>query len=353
MGIDDNTATDESMQGVTDKLESILFERPNEEEPKQAEEDEGSEDAIVDELPEDADSDSEEDEGSDEEGLEDIAEDLTLAGYLGIDDERIVEGEGGQYMFNAIIDGETKPVPLSDLAASYQLQGHVNNKSMALETERKEFDEGKNQAIQELQQRVQGVSKLSELAEQELVGEYNSIDWDRLRTEDPANWTALRQEYAERAQKIQQVQKLSAEESQRIQAEQAEKFKVEADKYFAEQQRAMIADNPEWADNSVRTEKLSEIKHFLSNYGFTEQDAQGVNDHRLIRLIKDAQAYRSGKAAVSKKRVKKDLPKFQKPGSNRGNAESLAKAREVKARKAKAKKTGRVQDVAASILDRM
>ena len=342
-------ATEKSMQDNANDLEALLYPETQEAEPEVIEEDEGSEDAL--ELPEDTDSDSE-DEGS-EEGLEEIAEDLTLAGYLGIDDDRIVESEDGQYMFNAIIDGETKPVPLSELAASYQLQGHVNNKSMALESERKEFDEVKTQVAQELQQRVQGVSKLGELAEQELVGDYNAINWDALRAEDPANWTALRQEFAEKAQKIQQVQQLAKEEGERLQAETQQKFQQQAEEYFKGELKAMIADNPEWADDTVRATKMSEIKSFLTNYGFTEADAQGVNDHRLIRLIKDAQAYRSGKKAAETKRTGKQLPKFQKPGSNRGNAASLAKARDVKARRNKAKKTGHVNDVAASILDRM
>jgi hypothetical protein len=348
MGIE--PATEKSMQDNASDLEALLYPEAQEDEPIVTDDDEALDDG--EDLPEDGDSDSEDDEGSDEEGLEQIAEDLSLAGYLGVDDERIVETEDG-YVLNAIIDGETKQVPLSELASSYQLQGHVNNKSMALETERKEFDEVKNQVAAELQQRLQGVSKLGELAEQELVGEYNSINWDTLRTEDPANWTALRQEYAERAQKIQQVQSLAKEEGERLQAEGQQKFRQEAGEYHARELKALIADNPTWADDTVRATKVGEIRSFLSNYGFTEEDAEGVNDHRLIRLIKDAQAYKSGKKAAETKRVGKKLPKFQKPGGSRDTSANMANARKAKALKAKRKTSGKVQDVAASILDRM
>lgn len=345
------TATVETMQDNADRLEQLLYpEESQDAEPNEDAEEEVTEDAI--ELPEDGDSDSEDEEGS--EGLDDIAEgeDLTLADYLGIDDERIVVGDDGVPLFNAIIDGETKQVPLKDLAANFQLQSHVNNKSMALEEQRKEFEGVREQVAQELQQRVQGVTKLGELAENELVSEYNSIDWNTLRTQDPANWTALRQEYAERAQKVQQVKDLAREEGLRLQQETQAKFKEAADEYFSGELRSMIADNPEWADETVRSSAMTEMRSFMTRYGFTEADAQGVNDHRLIRLIKDAKAYRDGKKTAETKRVNKKLPKFQKPGG-KTNAANLAKARNAKALKAKVKKTGHVKDVAASIIDRM
>lgn len=337
-------------QDIAKRVEAALF--PSSE-PDVTGDEEVLEDA--DKLPKDDDSDSDGEEGS--EGLDDIAnpEDMTLAGYLGLDDDRIVVDEDGSVHFNAIIDGETKKVPLKDLAANYQLQGHVNNKSMALETQRKEFEEVKGRVVQELQQRVQGVSQLAEFAETELLREYQSIDWNRLRQEDPANWTALRQEFAERAQRVKQIKELSGEETTRLQTEQAEEFQRKAGEYFASQLKAMIADNPTWADESVRKVKVGEMRKFLvDNYGFTEQDALGINDHRLVRLIKDAQAFRQGtKKAEEKRVVAKPLPKFQKPGASKVQTQHLAKARQQKALKAQARKTGSTKDIAAAIESRM
>ena len=348
-----DTATDPSMQAAASKLEGLLF-------PEDAPESEELEDIQDDEVLEDGESlplenDSEsEDDGSEEDDLGEIAEgdELSLADYLGIDEDRIVVGEDGQPLFNAIIDGETQQVPLKDLAKNFQLQSYTNNKSIALETERKEFEEVRERAASELSQRLTGVEKLTELAEGELVNEYNSIDWDTLRQTDPANWTAYRQEYAERARKIQEVKSLAQQEQQRLADENQAKFKESANEYYQGELRSMIADNPEWADESKRNADMSEMKSFITRYGFTESDANGVNDHRLIRLIKDAKAYQEGKAKGEKKRLVKELPKFQKPGS-KTNAANLAKARKAKALKAKVKKSGSVRDIAASIVDRM
>lgn len=350
------TATDNgSMQDAATKLEGMLFPESEQDEPIATDDDEGLDDEAEELLPDDADSDSDDDEGSDEDDLDEIAEgeDLTLAGHLGLDDDRITVDEDGGVMFNAIIDGETKQVPLKDLAANYQLTGHVNNKSMALETEKKEFEEVKQKVATELKQRVQGVSQLAELAEQELVAEYNNIDWNALRHDDPANWTAMRQEYAEKAQKIQQVKDLSLQETKRLDQEQNQKLQEQSQEYNKKELASLIADNPEFADAAVRKEKLGEMSTFIERYGFSAEDAAGISDHRLIRMIKDAQAYRNGKKAAETKRVGKKLPKFQKPGGNRKNATSLAKARKAKALKAKVKNGGHVNDIAASLVDRM
>jgi hypothetical protein len=348
MGNDIAATSNSEMQGVVDSIEEKLFPKSQE-----SEQEEGEEVLEDDEnLPEGDDADPDEGEDSDLEKIAD-GEDLSLADYLGIEEDRITQAEDGSYVFNAIIDGETKQVPLKELVANFQLQGHVNNKSIALENERKELQEVKNRVAQELTQRIDGAAKLSELAEQELIAEYKSIDWNTLRYQDPANWTALRQEYAERAQKIQQVQNLVGEERNRIVQEQQQQFAEQAQKHLQEQHALLIKDNPTWADPAVKAKEAGEIRSFLTQYGFTEQDAQGISDHRLIRLIKDAQAFKKGTKAAVEKRVDKKLPKFIKPGSGRENSQSLVKARAAKALKVKVKETGHIDDVAKLIENRM
>jgi hypothetical protein len=352
---DNNSATEKSMQEVTSDIEAKLFggEAPETEDVPGAEEDVVLEDA--EELPEGDDTESEDEEDSEGEELESIAteEELSLADYLGIDEERLIIGDDGQVSFNAVIDGETKQVPLKDLASSYQLQGHVNNKSMALETERKQFEEQRETIANELRTRFEGMDKLSQALEQQLVGEYQSIDWDRLRVEDPTEWTALRQEYAERAQKVQNMQGLVKEEGKRLAEEAQQKQMQEHQAYLQAELGKMIQKHPEWADKEKLDAAQTEIKSFLNaSYGFTDEEATLVTDHRLVDLILDAKAYREGQKKVAAKKEKR-VPKFQKPGATQKNATQLANARKVKAKKAAVKKSGHVTDVANLLVDRM
>lgn len=345
------TATEKSMQDNANDLEALLYPDAPEDEPEVIDDDEVSEDAL--ELPEDDDSESDDDEGSEDEVVEEDEGEMTLADFLGIDEERLIETEDG-FAVNAIIDGETKQVPLTDLIADYQLKSHVNNKSIALENERKEFDAVKTQVATELKARAEGVTSLASMMEEQLVGEFNRIDWDKLRVEDPANWSALRQDYAERAQKIQNVQTLAKEEQARVDVEQQERYADQLKGYLAEQSQLLITKNPNWADEGKRQADLDVLSSFVTQtYGFSDQELEQVSDHRLIAILQDAQKYRSGKESAETKRVNKKLPKFQKPGGNRQNAANLAKARKVKALKARRKSTGSINDIAASIVDRM
>ena len=360
------TATSEKqeMQDISDRVEAALF--GSDEPKKDSDDDVASDDVIIDsddvsdedlvdedELPDDDDTDSDEDdEGSD---LDDIAaeDELSLADYLGIPEENLLVSDEGAVAFKAIIDGEAVEVPLTELAKSFQMQGHVNNKSIALETERREFHEKRDAALGEIQTRLQGATKLMDLAETELVSEYNRIDWDNLRVRKPEEWSAKRQEFAERAQKIKQTKELIGEESTRITEEQAKEIFEAQQKILKEETDKIITANPTWADEAVFKEAQVKMKDFLSStYGYTDEDFATVMDSRLIALIQDAQKYREGTKTV-KKKITKKVPKFRKPGANRKDSASLAKARKTKALKAKAKKTGHISDIANVLESRM
>jgi len=351
----DETATlesapaEKSMQDISDDIESRLFDSG-------AEPTEGDDDVVAEgdeNLPEGNDTDSDDDEGS--EDLDNIAEDedLTLADYLGIDEEKLVQDDDGNWLYNSTIDGEEKPVSIKELAKSFQLQGHVNNKSIALETERKEFQEQRTKVAEELKERVSGIDAMSKFIEQEIVSDYQSIDWDRLRQESPSEWAALRQEYSERAQKIQKVKALGDQEKQRI----SEEFKANQaqsmNAHLVAESEKMIMANPTWVDNEVLSKDMGVLKDFVkAEYGFTDEDTNLVTDHRLIGLIQDAHKFRAGtKAAEGKKEVV--VPKFQKSNATKVKANQLAKARKVKAKRAAVKASGSTQDVANLLIDRM
>jgi hypothetical protein len=369
MGSETATSEKAGMQDAADRVESILFGKDDDgaggKLPKSdavEKDDKKPKLEVVDELdtdlPDEDDADLDEDKDPDEEKdeLEAIAdgEELSMAEYLGIDEDRLLVADDGSLAFNAIIDGETITVPLKDLAASYQIQGHVNNKSIALEAERTEFNEQKNSVTQELQSRSQGLVKLTEMVENELVGEYNRIDWDALRVKNPNEWTAKRQEFAERAQKLKRTKSLVAEENERMAKEQIEEFQTKMATNIAAEKVKIIAANPTWADAKVLEAAQGKLRTFLNNtYGYTDKDFATVNDSRLISLIQDAQKYREGKQGVTDKKVKK-IPKFRKPGARRAASSDLAKVRRSKGLRAAVKKSGgKTQDVANLLLDRM
>jgi hypothetical protein len=350
--MDIDTATGQPAQDISSRIESALF--PSEEavvEPDGDHDDVALEDEGT--LPKSDETESEDEDGSDLEETELTDEEQSLADYLGIPDERINVAKDGTVTFTAIIDGQSKEVPLKELAASFQLQGHVNNKSIALENERKEFYEQKNQVAQELQTRINNLDGMAKLAEEQLVGDFNRIDWDRLRHENPSEWSALRQEYAEKAQSIQQMQAQIHEQGSRLLKEQQSVFQQKHQEHLQSEMQKMVAKNPTWTDETVRNKDLTGMRDFvMGTYGFSKEDMNAVTDHRLIDLIKDAKAFREGKKAAETK-IAKPVPKFQKPGATKAQVSAAANARNVKAKRDAVRKTGNTQDVANLLLDRM
>jgi hypothetical protein len=224
---------------------------------------------------------------------------------------------------------------------------------MALENDRREFEALRQDAIKVLTQKTEGLDGLSKVLEQELLKDFQSIDWDRLRVENPAEWTALRQDYAERATKVQRAQVLIAEEGRRLNeqlmAEQAAAMKSHLDR---ELQRTLDA-FPDWKNPGKLEEAQVSMRNFLSKeYGFGDEDMKYVTDHRLVRMIQDAKAYREGIAAVGDK-LNKQVPAFSKPAASKAQSAQLAQARETKSLRAKVRQTGSLADAAKLLEKRM
>lgn len=340
------TATDDSsMQDVQNRLEDKLF--PQESEPSEEADDVVSEDEEI--LPEDDDTEEVEDEGSDDE-----ANEASLADFLGVDDDRIIEREDGTVAINAIIDGETKQVDLKELVSSYQLQGHVNNKSIALENERKQFDEQKIQVSHEATQVLQNLDLLSNKIDEYIMGDYGSVDWDGMKADNPQEWSIRRQEFADKAQKLHQLKALIHQEGQKAFELQHQEMSRAAQEHMQNELKLLVQHKPEWADQERMKNDVSSMRNFLAeSYNFSEDELNMVQDHRLVKLALDAQAYRNGKKSAEKKINKKSVPKFQKSGVSQQKSAQLSKARQVKAKKQQLKNTGNISDAANLLLDRM
>ena len=95
------------------------------------------------------------------------------------------------------------------------------------------------------------------------------------------------------------------------------------------------------------------VTHSTLNKRYDEEIANNV-DARLMRMFKDAMAFRSGAKSIKEKQVPKNVPKFTKPGVASGDRPSLQKAREVKQQKDQIRKSGgSVDSIAAAITNRM
>lgn len=290
-----------------------------------------------------------------DEGAAGEDDDQTLAAALGLPEDALEYDEEGNVVFNAVIDGEATKVKMQDLVKSYQLEGHVNKKSMQLESDRREFETTRDKAYDHLTQKITVANNLIGAIEQQLMGELQGIDWDTLRATDPAEWAATRQYYTERVQWLEQLKTQTGSMQKGLTEEQQ---KAQQDKYNAFMQgevQKMIQDNPAWKDQAVMAKEVGEVGKFLvDKYGFTPEEIANHMDARMMRMVRDAMQFANGKDTLKTKKVPDNVPKFRTPGQQNANRRDTTKARQVKAQKEAIRKSGgSVDAIAASLVDRM
>jgi hypothetical protein len=257
-------------------------------------------------------------------------------------------------MITRKIDGESEEVTLAEVVNGNQRDADYRRKTTDLADNRKAFEGEVNQAKAKLGQQFQEVAAMTTNLEQQLMGEFQGINWNELELNDREEWLVQRQKFGERQQQIETIknqanQKLSEQQTE-IQAKQQE-YQQSLDE---ENTRQLLVNIPEWNDVEVWEKDDKIIRDFLSEYGYTEKELSTRIDHRLIRLVRDA-TLSKGKASqidIAKKLVKK-LPKIVKPGSKPDKGVIQRKEKNDKLSNFKKKARHSNQDVAALLLDRM
>ena len=269
---------------------------------------------TVDESPDETETnESESDEPEAEEGetlhYENVAE---LAEATGMTMEDFMEN----IKITRKIDGVEEEVTLAELRNGNQRDADYRRKTTAHAENVRAFEGEVEQAKTKLGQQLQEVATMTTNLEQQLMGEFQNIDWNALELEDREEWLVKRQKFGERAQ---QIEAIKAEATQKLSEQQTElqaKQQEQQQAYLANQNELLLSSIPEWSDTSVRESEAKEMSAFLGDYGFNEAEVGTVVDHRLVKLARDAMKSKGKTTQIdtAKKMVRK-LPKIVKPGA--------------------------------------
>ena len=269
-------------------------------------EDLDDEDTLSDEPTED-----EEEVNESENDTED--DDQDLAKMLGLEESQLSVSDDGDFSINVKVDGKQGTVSLKEIIKGYQSESSNTQKSMALANERKTFETAAAAKVQEVTQSLERNLNLAKVLEQEIMADFEKVDWDDLRQYDPAEWTAKRQEMGTKYNKIQRLQQeleiQASEDAQAAKTKTTEQQQVNLKKQWD----TMIVNNPTWSDQSKYKKDMATLKSFATEtYGYEDADFANVTDARAIEILKDAQSYRKG-AKVAQKKIK-SIPKKLKRG---------------------------------------
>ncbi|MGC1477334.1 MAG: hypothetical protein WA804_15915 [Terriglobales bacterium] len=177
------------------------------------------------------------------------------------------------------IDGTVQKVPLADLLKGYQQESSYTQKSQQLAEQRRAYETERQQAAQQIQAQFNQAKTLANLAHQQLMGEYQSIDWNKLRATDPTQWAVANQEFNNRAAAIQQHMAQVSQHEQHLQQQQQAELQQKV--IPAERERLLQA-RPEWRDDSQFQVARTQMMDSARKLGFSDAELAQVYDHRYL-----------------------------------------------------------------------
>lgn len=236
-------------------------------------------------------------------------------------DETDDEAEAPQ-TFKVKVAGEEVEVPLDELLKGYSREQDYTRKTQAIAEERKAVQSEKQAAADV---RDQYSSRL-EAVEQIIQQTEPRVD-QSLRQSNPAEWSAQMLQHKMWAEQRQAVQAEKSRLAQEAEQEQARE-RAEMVKQEAERLKDAI---PEWADPAVAEAETKKLREYGQSIGFTEDELDDVIDHRAVRVLRDAMAYRELKAKSQTTRAAVEKAKVSAPGPktapSRATEERQARAR--------------------------
>ncbi len=238
--------------------------------------------------------------------------------------------------FKVKVDGEEVEVTEDDLLNGYSRTADYTKKTQALAEQRKAF-EAEQQAV--LEERAKYAQVLSALQAQLQTATAQEQDWDALYDQDPIEASKLERKW--RAYKEQQAA-VRAEQERVAEQEKGEQIK-RMRSHLQNEMAKVIEAIPEWKDEAKAKEGRAALVQYGKSIGFSDEELSAVYDSRMVKVLKDAAAYR----ALQEKKTTLQPTKGQVKTSTPSAATSKPAPSAVTKAKQRLAKTGRVEDAAA------
>ena len=258
----------------------------------------------------DVESEDEIDETDDDDGLAAFAEEL------GLDADKLALNDDGEIVVSLKVNGKDEKVALKEAISQTQYSKANEEKARNLAEQRKSFESERQQVAEAYQQQLQQIQGLGEMLQNKLTQEFQSVDWDRLRVTDPAEWTAKQVEFQQRQQELQQAGQMLGQQMRVQQDKQDEQWQQQRAQIIQSERQMMVESNPDWADEERMKSDLKEIVEYAQSEGFSADELQDVIYSRHVNVLKKAMMYDKGQTVASKK-VKKPAPKMQRASNGR------------------------------------
>lgn len=330
--IGDGPQHESSLLGAAAALEEDLFSDDTADDSTAEEQDDSADEGEV--------------EGDDDSAAEDEAEEEVDVEDSDDADSEDPDSESEPTLHKVKVRGEEIEVTYDELLGGYSRTADYTRDKQALAKEVKEFEGERTQLRDVRGQYAQRVTVLKE-AMTKLIGDPPP---EALRKSNPGEYAVRTQEYQGQRQALEQLETAltrAKEEGQR-------EFERAQQTVLARESQALRKAIPEWVDPQVAQNEQAQLVETAMANGFTQEEVDGLTDHRLVLLLRKVRAH--DEIAAKSKKVLKGKVKVTGPVKPGAKAPVQGKVpgksgftKQQVAQHKRLQKSGRLQDAAALV----
>jgi len=233
----------------------------------------------------------------------------------------------------------------------YSRQSDYTKKTQQVAEDRREIEslqEKYNSEIAQIQaERNQYVQMLGNIVQQSSgeLEKFTNVDWKSLKENDPIEYVTKREEYREAQEKIQGIQQ---QQAQAQRAQQVEMSRARAT-MLQEEKGKLIEVLPEMGSDEARPGKVKELQTYALGQGFTQEELDGLIDHRSVIVLEKARKYDEMQKANPKAKKLKNKPRVIRSGTGTTKKDSLKSKRNEQMKRLR--QTGHVDDAVSLFED--
>ena len=187
-------------------------------------------------------------------------------------------GEGSEPVYSVTIDGEERQLSKSEIEKSMMLHKAFTQKSQAVAEEKRQWEGAVAKARETLGREVENVKGWLEFYQ---ANQPQEPDWAALAEANPADYVRQKAKWDAETGKRAQAQQMYQQIRQQEDAVTQERFVSELYTAF-----------PSWQDQTVMVQEVGEIYVAAKDYGFSQDDVNGMMDPRAFKVLKDAAEFR-------------------------------------------------------------
>jgi len=238
---------------------------------------------------------------------------------------------------------------LDELESGYQKEVDYQRSKTKLSEERRTFENAARQQAEKFVANSHVLAQQYAVAEQLLSAEAQHPRMEQLRMSDPAEWTARINELQQRMQQLGQARYTAAAHYDNF-------VKTQTAELRARESARLAEVVPDWDDTKRVT-----ARNVIGSFGFSEDELSTVYDARLIKGALELAALRDevavlraekAKSLETSTRIKKEVPKLQKPGKSANQSAGGLRKENVNKLRQRLRSSGSIRD-AASLIETM